>query len=202
MAQFHLGDCFEGDIIMKTAAILLATLSLGFCAAGAAAAAEHLSDVDYLKANRCRGIAEGLGAGDTAGLDGLIKAEGRSRVEPVYERGQQELARGKRDATTRDARERLSAELNGPCMAYLGAGKDAASARRAAPRSTSPCPNSAESRPARRLPGRRAFSCDDGSGTPGSPHAFGLQWRSGMNPTLRRARLERVRESLEFENAA
>ncbi len=111
---------------MKTAAILLATLSLGFCAAGAAAAADHLSDVDYLKANRCRGLAEGLGAGDTAGLDGLIKTEGRSRLEPVYVRGQQELARGKRDATSQDARDRLSAELNGPCMTYLNGGHDAA----------------------------------------------------------------------------
>lgn len=111
---------------MKTAAILLATLSLGFCAVGAAAAADHLSDVDYLKANRCRGLAEGLGAGDTAGLDSLIKTEGRSRVEPVYERGLVEMARGKRDASSRDARDRLSAELNGPCMAYLGAAHDAA----------------------------------------------------------------------------
>jgi hypothetical protein len=110
---------------MKTAAILLATLSLGLSAAGVAAAADHLSDVDYLKANRCRGLAEGLGAGDTAGLDGLIKTEGRSRVEPIYERGQQEMARGKRDASSRDLRERLSTELNGPCMAYLGAAHDA-----------------------------------------------------------------------------
>lgn len=111
---------------MKTAAILLATLSLGFCAAGAAAAADHLSDVDYLKANRCRGLAEGLGAGDTAGLDSLIKTEGRSRVEPIYERGQAEMARGKHEASGRDSRERLSAELNGPCMAYLGTAHDAA----------------------------------------------------------------------------
>jgi len=111
---------------MKTAAVLLATLSLGLSAAGVAAAADHLSDMDYLRANRCRGLAEGLGAGDTAGLDSLIKTEGRSRLEPIYVRGQQELARGKRDATSQDARERLSAELNGPCMAYLGAAHDAA----------------------------------------------------------------------------
>jgi hypothetical protein len=111
---------------MKTAAILLATLSLGISAAGAAAAADHLSDVDYLRANRCRGLAEGLGSGDTAGLDGLIKTEGRSRLEQVYVRGQEELARGKRDAGSRDARDRLSAELNGPCTAYLGSAHDAA----------------------------------------------------------------------------
>ncbi len=110
---------------MKTAAILFATLSLGLTAAGAAAAADHLTDVDYLKASRCRGIAEGLGAGDTAGLDALIKTEGQRRPEAIYERGQTELARGKRDASSRDLRERVSDELNGACMAYLGAGHDA-----------------------------------------------------------------------------
>jgi hypothetical protein len=122
------GLVFEGDIIMKTAAILLATLTLGFTAAGAAAAADHLTDVDWLKANRCRGIAEGLGAGDTAGLDSLIKTEGRSRLEPVYVQGQQELARGKRDASSRDGRDRLSSELNGSCMTFLGAHDAAAKA--------------------------------------------------------------------------
>jgi hypothetical protein len=113
---------------MKTAAILLATLSLGLTAAGAAAAADHLTDVDWLKANRCRGIAEGLGAGDTAGLDSLIKTEGRTRPDVIYQRGAQEAQRGKRDASSQDLRERLSAELNGPCMTYLGAHDAAAKA--------------------------------------------------------------------------
>ena len=111
---------------MKTAAVLLVTLSLGLTAAGAASAGAHLTDVDWLKANRCRGIAEGLGSGDTAGLDSLIKTEGRNRPDVVYERGQQEAVRGKRDASSQDLRERLSAELNGPCMAYMGAAHDAA----------------------------------------------------------------------------
>ena len=108
---------------MKTAVILLATL--GLAVAGVAAASDHLTDVDYLKANRCAGLAEGLGSGDVAGLDALIKTEGRTRPEAIYERGQAEIARGKRDASSRDMRERLSDELNGSCMAYLGAGHDA-----------------------------------------------------------------------------
>ena len=118
---------------MKTAAILLAALSL--TAAGAATAGSHLSDVDYLNANRCRGLAEGLGSGDVAGLDTLIKAEGQSRVEFIYAKGQEALARGKREASRTDSRERLSAELNGPCTAFEGgatasasAGKNASSA--------------------------------------------------------------------------
>jgi len=50
--------------MMKAAAMLLVTLS--FAAAGAATASDRITDVDYLKANRCRGLAEGLGVGDTA----------------------------------------------------------------------------------------------------------------------------------------
>jgi hypothetical protein len=112
---------------MKTAAILLVTLGLGV--ASVATASEKFTDVDYLKANRCRGIAEGLGAGDTASLDSLIKTEGRSRIEVVYAKGQQELARAKKEASGADSKERLTAELNGPCMALMSSGKGSASAR-------------------------------------------------------------------------
>lgn len=111
---------------MKTAAILLA--AVGLAVAGAAAASDHLTDVDYLKANRCRGLAEGLGSGDISGLDALIKTEGRNRLEPIYVRGQEELVRGKKEASHTDSRERLSAELNGPCTAYLGGAQASASA--------------------------------------------------------------------------
>jgi hypothetical protein len=114
---------------MKTTVILLAALAAA-TVAGAAAASDHLTDLDYLKANRCEGLALGLGAGDTAGLEALIKSEGRNRVEPVYVKGQEELARAKRDAGGTDSKERLSAELNGPCMAYLGGANATASAAR------------------------------------------------------------------------
>ena len=108
---------------MKTAAVLLA--ALGLAVAGSAMASDHLTDVDYLKANRCRGLAAGLGAGDTAGLDALIKTEGRSRQEIIYSRGQQEQDRAKREATRADGKDRLTAELNGACVAYMGAGAGA-----------------------------------------------------------------------------
>jgi hypothetical protein len=111
---------------MKTAAILLA--AIGLAVAGAAAASDHLTDVDYLRVNRCRGLAEGLGSGDVAGLDSLIKTEGRSRVEAIYSKGQEELNRGRKEASRTDSRERLSAELNGPCTAYLGGANATASA--------------------------------------------------------------------------
>jgi hypothetical protein len=111
---------------MKTTAVLLTVI--GLTVAGAAAASDHLTDLDYLKANRCRGLAEGLGSGDIAGFDALIKTEGRSRVEAIYSKGQEELNRGKKEASYTDSRDRLSAELNGPCTAYLGGAQASASA--------------------------------------------------------------------------
>ncbi|MDB5427563.1 MAG: hypothetical protein JWP28_203 [Phenylobacterium sp.] len=112
---------------MKAAAILLATLS--FAAAGAATASARITDLDYLKANRCRGLAAGLGIGDTASLDALLKTEGLSRNDVILQRGKDEQTRGKRDAARPDIRERLTAEVNGPCMAYLGGAKAAAVSR-------------------------------------------------------------------------
>ena len=109
---------------MKTAAVLLA--ALGLAVSGAAVASDHLTDVDYLKANRCRGLAEGLGAGDTASLDAMIKAEGRSRSEAIVQRASDEQNRARKEAAKSDLKDRLTAELNGPCVALMSAGKDAA----------------------------------------------------------------------------
>jgi hypothetical protein len=105
---------------MKSAAIVLAVLSLA--TAGAAAASDRVTDIDYLKANRCRGLAAGLGVGDTASLDAMLKTEGRSRSEAIRLRGEEEMTRARRDAAKSDIRERLTAEVNGPCMAYMGGG--------------------------------------------------------------------------------
>lgn len=112
---------------MKAAAIVFATLGLAM--AGTAVASEHFTDLDYLKANRCKGLAAGLGSGDTAALDATIKAEGRTRPDAVLQRAQDELTRGKKDGAKADLKDRMSAELNGPCLAYMGGSKDTASAR-------------------------------------------------------------------------
>ena len=108
---------------MKPAAIVLAALSLA--AVGSASASERLSDMDYLKANRCLGIAAGLNSAETTSLNTLLKVQGRTRSEPILLRGQDELGRAKRDAERAGYKERLTAELNGPCLAYTG---DAAAA--------------------------------------------------------------------------
>ncbi len=111
---------------MKTAAIALA--AAGLLAAGTAAAADRVTDLDYLKASRCKGLATGLGS-ETAGFDTFLKEQGRSRSVIVIDRGDNEVTRGKREASRTDAKDRLAAELSGPCLAYTGSAKDMASSR-------------------------------------------------------------------------
>ena len=111
---------------MKTAAIAL--VAAGLLAAGTAAASDRVSDLDYLKASRCKGLATGLGS-DTSGLDAFLKQQSPSRSVIVVERGDSEMTRGKREASRADAKDRLSAELSGPCLAYAGSAKDMASSR-------------------------------------------------------------------------
>ena len=109
---------------MKAAAILVVTL--GLVCAGVASATEHVTDLDYLKANRCKGLAVGLGAGDTASLDALLKSEGRTRSDAIVQRAAEEFTKAKREAAKTDLKDRSSAEFNGPCLAYMGSGKSMA----------------------------------------------------------------------------
>jgi hypothetical protein len=112
---------------MKAAAIALA--ALGLFAAGSAGAAERATDLDYLKASRCKGIAEGVGSADAAGLDSYLKEQKRGRQSFVVERGDNEVAKARREARAEDRRERLNAELSGACMAYVAGGDKAVAAR-------------------------------------------------------------------------
>jgi hypothetical protein len=101
---------------MKTAAVILSVMSLA-SAATAAAAATQVSDLDYVKASRCRGIAVGLGV-DASALSAYVKAQGQSRNAIVQARADEEFARGKREAKG-DAKPRLQSELDGACAALL-----------------------------------------------------------------------------------
>jgi hypothetical protein len=102
---------------MKFAALLL--VAAGIASATAASASTIKSDADFLKASRCKGLAAGLGV-DSSSLDAALKVEARSRVEYIQSRGYTEMARAKRQAGDANLKERLTAELNGPCTAYLG----------------------------------------------------------------------------------
>jgi hypothetical protein len=108
---------------MKVAAI---ALTLAACAAAGSAFAGSATDLDYLKAARCKGLATTIGQVDTTGLDAYLKTESRGRAPFVIERGDTELTRAKREARAVERKDRLTAELTGPCMAYMGPAKDVA----------------------------------------------------------------------------
>lgn len=107
---------------MKVLAMVLAGASL--VAAGSAAASDRPTDLDYLKASRCKGIAQATGA-DTAGLDAYLKVAERGRQTVIIERGGAEFDRAKRESRG-DRKERVAAELTGACTAYMSSGKDMA----------------------------------------------------------------------------
>ncbi len=103
----------------------IAIAATALLTAGAASAGSRATDADFLKAQRCKGLAEGLGGVvDTAGLDAFLKAESRSRQAFVIDRGAVELTRAKREAKSEDRKPRLTAELTGPCLAYMGNSTD------------------------------------------------------------------------------
>jgi hypothetical protein len=98
---------------------VIASTFLSFAVAASAAAADRVSDVDYLRASRCKGLAAAQGGADTAGLDAFLKDQGRNRLPYIQEQGQAERARGKRDGANAAMKERVAAELSGPCGAYM-----------------------------------------------------------------------------------
>jgi hypothetical protein len=99
---------------MNVAAVALASLSLASAASLAVAA--PATDADYLRASRCRGIAVGLGA-DPAAINAYLKTAVAGRSPAVLDRADEEFVRAKREARG-DGKERLQAELAGPCAAY------------------------------------------------------------------------------------
>ena len=102
---------------MKYAIIAIAAVF----AAGSATAAGKVSDVDFLKANRCKGLATTLtGVVDTSSLDSFIKAERGARAPYIMERANEEFAKAKKEAKGEDRKSRLTAELTGACQAYIG----------------------------------------------------------------------------------
>lgn len=112
---------------MKLAATALTIVSVAI--AGSAAASNRVTDLDYLKANRCKGLSVGMGTADATGLDAFIKAEGRSRDPIILARANEERERAQRQARDANMKDKLSAELAGPCTAYMNGGGAPATAR-------------------------------------------------------------------------
>ncbi|WP_421935984.1 hypothetical protein [Phenylobacterium sp.] len=102
---------------MKYALIAVAIAAF----AAPAVAAGKMTDVDYLRANRCKGLATSIeGVVDPAALTSVIKAERGARATYIVDRGEEEFNRARKEAKSQDRKERLTAELTGACQAYLG----------------------------------------------------------------------------------
>lgn len=102
---------------------LIASMSL---AGAAAAAPRHVSDLDYLNAKRCHGLAVGLGAAAEAGrLGAFVESEGRMRIAAVTDMGMDEYRRAKRQAADVAAQPRYRAELDQRCAGYMAGAETA-----------------------------------------------------------------------------
>ena len=98
-------------LVIAASALLIADGSL---------AAGRTSDVDYLRANRCRGLATRVrGLIDAQALDSFLRTEARGRSDLVQLRASAEYARARRDAAGGDLGKRLAGELSGVCQAFV-----------------------------------------------------------------------------------
>ena len=107
---------------MRILAGLMMTAALGVTAA--AAQPGRLSDVAYIQAARCAGLASSgkLGPADPGALISLLKAQSGGREVYVLEKASSMQDDAKRQANHADGynKEKLAAELSGACAALKG----------------------------------------------------------------------------------
>jgi carbamoylphosphate synthase small subunit len=104
--------------IAAPAILLAAIAAAGFATAASAA----VSDSDFIRASRCKGIAEGLGV-DAADLTSFVRAEGRTRLPIITDQAAAAEKKARRDVAKAEAKSRFETELSGVCAAYAGAPK-------------------------------------------------------------------------------
>ena len=107
---------------MRTAA--LAMIFTAATATAATAQTDRLTDVEYLQAARCAGLAssETLGEIDTAGVDALLKAEARGRSGFIVDKAEKARKDVERIADRAQAGRKagLLAEREQSCQRYYG----------------------------------------------------------------------------------
>lgn len=105
-------------------ALIIATVAFGSLAGVAQAGVSNLS---YLEAARCRGLAasENLGKLDTTALDAFLRAEGAERDLAVRTSAIKkiEAAQKEADGAEGEKKTKLLAQREGACGAYLAGGK-------------------------------------------------------------------------------
>jgi hypothetical protein len=82
----------------------------------------RLSDVEYMQASRCAGIASADPSIDTSSINALLKTEGRARVAYISDKADDMRSDAARSAKHANgyAKEKLNAELGGVCKRFLG----------------------------------------------------------------------------------
>jgi hypothetical protein len=103
--------------LIAIAALAAATTSTAF-----AQPSDRLSDVDYMQAARCAGIASAEGSIDVASVNALLKTQGRGRAAYISDKADEMRSDAARSAKRANgyAKEKLNAELGGVCKRFLG----------------------------------------------------------------------------------
>jgi len=112
--------------------LIIATAVAIAALAGAAQAAEAVSNLEVLQAARCRGLAasEGLGKIDTAAIDTFLKQEvaGRDVAVRTSATNKMTAAQKEGDKAQGAKKEKLLAERSGACSSFLGGSSTATAA--------------------------------------------------------------------------
>jgi hypothetical protein len=103
----------------------LSIVALGVAGVAGAAVAQpgRLSDVAYVQAARCAGLASSkLGSGDSATLVALLKAQSYDREQAVLDQASDAQQQAKREGNRADdyMKSKLQAELTGACASFKG----------------------------------------------------------------------------------
>ena len=104
---------------MKVFAIAIAALTL--TSAGVAAAQDQVSDQAFMAANRCKGLAMGLGV-DASTVKTFVRQQSRSRPDVLIYRGQGLTSQAMREASDPVKKPQLTTELSTTCAAFMGGG--------------------------------------------------------------------------------
>lgn len=103
--------------IIAIAALAAATTTTAFAQPN-----NRLTDVEYMQAARCAGIASADSSISTASINALLKAQSAGRMSFVEDKADEMRSDAARSAKRANgyAKEKLNAELDGACKRYLG----------------------------------------------------------------------------------
>ena len=91
-----------------------------FAGAASAQNPERMTDVAFIAANRCEGLAQGSKI-DVSSIRKLLDAQGNQRSQYILEKADEARDDAKRQAAHAEGynQQTVSAELSGGCQAYL-----------------------------------------------------------------------------------